>query len=136
MKISRREFLILTAMFAAGCSSTSNAVMSSAGKERIVNAGPVAGYAKDGVYAAFRSEGFFVIRRGEKLMALSSICTHRACKVKAEPDDSFYCPCHGSTFDAQGHVTHGPARRSLPDLQTRINADGHLLVTAPPIRGA
>ncbi len=47
----------------------------------------------------YRDFGFFVIRRGDQLLALSAICTHRKCKLYAEPDSSFYCKCHGSTFD-------------------------------------
>ena len=128
MRINRREFLILTAMFAAGCSSMNNAGVSSVGKERVVNAGPVSNYASDGVYAAFRNQGFFIVRQGGKLFALSAICTHRRCKLDVERDRSFYCPCHGSTFDPNGQVTHGPARRNLPVLATFMNESGQLLV--------
>src|ERR1700690_486577 len=48
--------------------------------------------------------------------AMSAVCTHAGCLL----DDSattiaagLYCPCHGSTFDASGNVTGGPARSSL-----------------------
>lgn len=133
MKINRRDFLILTATFVAGCSSMENAGVSSVNRERVVNAGPVGNYAVDGVYTAYRGQGFFIIRQGEKLFALSSICTHKRCKLDAEPDRSFHCPCHGSTFDPNGHVTEGPARRNLPVLATSVNGNGHLLVTVPPI---
>jgi len=73
------------------------------------------------------------VRRGPDLFALSAICTHRKCKLDAEPDKTFYCPCHGSTFDANGHVTKGPARRDLPVLATSIDENGRLLVTAPAL---
>jgi Rieske Fe-S protein len=129
MQINRREFLILTATFVAGCSSMENVSVPSVGRERVVNAGPVSNYADDGVYAAFRSQGFFIIRQGDKLFALSSICTHKRCKLDAERDHSFYCPCHGSTFDPNGHVTEGPAKRDLPVLATSVNESGQLLVT-------
>jgi len=100
-----------------------------AGKQRVVNAGPVGNYATDGVYSAFRNQGFFIVRRGEKLYTLSAICTHRKCKLDPEPDHSFHCPCHGSTFDANGHVTGGPARRDLPVVATSIDENGQLLVS-------
>ena len=129
MKINRREFLILTAALAAGCSSMENTGAPAAGGERTVNAGPADNYAADGVYAAFRNQGFFIVRRGERLFAISAVCTHRKCKLNVEPDHSFYCPCHGSIFDADGHVTHGPARRDLPVLATSVNKSGELLVT-------
>jgi Rieske Fe-S protein len=133
MLISRREFLFLTTAFAAGCRSPETGGLSPADNARTVNAGPLSNYAKDGVYSSFRNQGFFIIRQGERLFALSAICTHRKCKLDAEADRSFYCPCHGSAFDADGRVTHGPARRNLPLLATSETENGQLLVTVPPI---
>jgi Rieske Fe-S protein len=92
------------------------------------DAGPVGNFAADGVYGNFRELGFFVIRKGEKLFALSSICTHRKFTLKAEDDCSFYCKRHGSTFDPDGHVMKGPAKRDLPVLATSVNGAGHLIV--------
>jgi Rieske Fe-S protein len=129
MKINRREFLILTAVFAAGCTSMENGGPPAAGRGRTVNTGSINKYAADGVYAGFRDQGFFIVRRGGTLSAISSICTHRNCKLDVEPDRSFHCPCHGSTYDSGGHVTHGPARRDLPVFNTSVNASGDLLVT-------
>ena len=133
MNLNRREFLILTAVFAVGCRSTENPGMASAGRGGVVNAGPVGNYTADGVYSAFRSQGFFIIRQGSKLFALSSVCTHRRCLVKAGQNHSFDCPCHGSAFGPDGRVTHGPARRNLPMLASVVNEAGQLLVTVPPI---
>ena len=93
-----------------------------------MNAGPASSYAGEGVYSNFRDRGFFVIRQGDKLFALSAICTHRKCTLAAEPDRSFYCKCHGSTFDPGGHVTKGPAKRDLPVLATFTNEQGQLVV--------
>lgn len=131
--MNRREFLILAAATVAGCSSTPHGAVSSVRVTRQINAGPVNSYAADGVYTRFRNQGFFLIRKGEKLFALSAICTHKRCKLDAEPDLSFSCPCHGSTFDPGGHVTEGPAKRDLPTLSTFINEQGDLLVTVPAI---
>ena len=128
MQISRREFLILTGTFAARCCSSESAL----GSERVINAGPASKYAADGVYGAFRERGFFIVRRGERLFALSAICTHKECKLKAQRDRSFYCPCHGSTFDARGHALQGPAKRDLPVFDTFVSKRGELLVTIPP----
>jgi len=129
MKITRREFLILTASFAAGCNSVEQVRPTSMGPERVFNAGAASKYAVDGVYAGFASHGFFIVRKGENLFALSSICTHKKCRLKTEPDRTFYCPCHGSTFDSAGHVTTGPAKRDLPVYKTSVDEDGKLLVT-------
>jgi Rieske Fe-S protein len=129
MNLTRREFLLLTAGMAAGCKAVDG--NSIASQERTVNAGPAGNYSADGVYSHFRDQGFFIIRRGEKLSALSAICTHRKCKLSAEPDRSFYCKCHGSTFDPAGHVTEGPARLDLPSLPAFTNEQGQLIVTVP-----
>jgi Rieske Fe-S protein len=100
------------------------------GAEQTIDAGPASNYAADGVYANFRALGFFIVRRGQKLEALSSICTHRRCKLNVDSDKSFYCHCHGSTFDPDGRVTDGPATRNLPVFRTLTDPSGHLLVRA------
>ncbi len=43
-------------------------------------------------------------------------------------DRSFYCKCHGSTFDAEGRVTHGPAKRDLEHYRIVAVAGDHLVV--------
>jgi Rieske Fe-S protein len=99
-----------------------------AAKSKTVDAGLASSYAADGVYEGFRFHGFFLVRRGGKLMAISSICTHRVCKLTAEPDRSFYCDCHGSTFDPNGKVTQGPAKRDLPVYPVHTDERGHVIV--------
>jgi Rieske Fe-S protein len=128
--MNRRTFLFLGAAFAAGCATTPDGLNSSStGRERVVDAGPAGQYLKDGVYARYRDLGFFIVRRGASLTAISSICTHRRCKLEAEADRTFSCPCHGSTFDAEGHVTEGPARRDLPVFEVVMDDKGNVLVT-------
>jgi Rieske Fe-S protein len=130
--MNRRQFLIL----AAACAAVTNPKSVSARSpleghaEQLIDAGSLSNYSSDGLYEGFRDLGFFVIRQGDKLVALSSYCTHRKCKLRAERDHSFYCKCHGSTFDPGGKVTEGPATRDLPALAT-INEKGHLLVKVP-----
>jgi Rieske Fe-S protein len=133
MNMNRRQFLLLTAGVVAGCKTADSGSSSVSSEERIINAGPAGNYAGDGVYNNFRDEGFFVVRQGDKLFALSSYCTHRKCKLAAEPDRSFYCKCHGSTFDPNGRVTEGPARRDLPMLPAFADEHGQLLVKVPAI---
>ena len=95
-----------------------------------MDAGPASQYAADGVYPRFRDRGFFLVRRGDQLVAYSSICTHRTCPLNAQADGSFLCTCHGSTFDPQGHVTKGPATKDLPVLPVVIDPQsGHVMVS-------
>jgi Rieske Fe-S protein len=123
-RMNRREFLILVAAAVA----SPKAAVENPAAERLIDAGPLSDYASDGVYDHLRDQGFFVIRNGSRLIALSAYCTHRKCKLKAESDHSFYCNCHGSTFDPNGKVTEGPAKRDLAALPTVTSPKGHLLV--------
>jgi Rieske Fe-S protein len=126
--IKRRDFLILAASVLAGSKAQANPA-----SERIVDVGPANNFAKDGVYAAFESQGFFIVRKGSQFLALSAFCTHRRCKLAAKSDRSFYCRCHGSTFDPNGKVTEGPAKRDLPQFSVAVNEKGNLLVKVPAL---
>jgi Rieske Fe-S protein len=128
MKLNRREFLLLTRGLAAGCQGGVGADTATTGSSQNINAGPASDYAVDGVYSRFADQGFFIIRRGGQIFALSAVCTHRKCKLTAKFDHSYYCKCHGSTFDADGHVTQGPAHRDLPMFSTSISGQEQLLV--------
>jgi cytochrome b6-f complex iron-sulfur subunit len=129
--LNRRQFLVLAAAVVTGPKAGYARDASDAHAGRVVDAGPIGNYASDGVYGGFRDLGFFVVRKGAKVIAFSAFCTHRKCKLTAERDLSFYCKCHGSTFDPSGKVTEGPATRDLPTFPTSTDARGHLIVTVP-----
>ena len=57
--------------------------------------------------------------------AFSLVCTHLGCTVE-ENAQGFACPCHGSHFDRDGNVTHGPAAKPLHSLRIEITEDGNL----------
>jgi len=70
----------------------------------------------------------WLIRHGDKLLALSTTCPHLGCSVNVKPEGAgFGCPCHTSEFDATGHRTGGPAPRDMDPLETRIEG-GFVLV--------
>ena len=57
--------------------------------------------------AAFRDESGL-------LHTVSATCTHLGCLVSFNSAErSWDCPCHGSRFDVDGHVLHGPATKDL-----------------------
>ncbi len=128
--MNRREFLMLAGALAAGCETAQNGGSTAPSQTRAIDCGPAGQYAADGLYPRFRDVGFFIVRKGGKLFALSSYCTHRHCKLEGESNRTFYCPCHGSTFDPEGHVTEGPATQNLPVFAATINSAGHLIVNA------
>ena len=147
MELTRRQFAILSAAVAAGCipgGSAAAAIAATSPSTQpsvpagAVDAGPLSDFKADDAYDAFREQGFFVIRRNDQIFALSSVCTHKGCKVRVADDLSFFCKCHKSTFDKDGHVTHGPARRDLPRLEVAEDGRDHLLVNlegVPPPDG-
>lgn len=56
--------------------------------------------------------------------ATSIICTHMGCEVEvAEGGKSLACPCHGSQFNADGSVRHGPAGRPLKRYAVDVSPD-------------
>ncbi|NUT22460.1 MAG: FAD-dependent oxidoreductase [Hamadaea sp.] len=49
-----------------------------------------------------------------KVHAVSATCTHLGCTVGFnDAERTWDCPCHGSRFDVDGNVLHGPAGSSL-----------------------
>jgi cytochrome b6-f complex iron-sulfur subunit len=73
---------------------------------------------------AFRSGGIegFLTRSGDTVTALSAVCTHMGCILNySKFRDRFECPCHGATFERDGHPTNYSSPLSpLPSLQVRV----------------
>lgn len=61
-----------------------------------------------------------VFRDAEGVFAISTVCTHLGCIVKASPA-GFDCPCHGSGFTKDGTVRKGPAPKPLPWLKVSLS---------------
>jgi Rieske Fe-S protein len=59
--------------------------------------------------------------------ALTASCTHLGCTLGTEASP-LECPCHGSRFNEQGLVVHGPASRPLTALMLSLTSDGRILV--------
>ncbi len=57
----------------------------------------------------------------ETLIALNALCTHKACTVDWQSEDSeFSCGCHGSKFAIDGKAIQGPATAPLANYQAKI----------------
>ena len=86
----------------------------------------------------------FVFREGKVFHAVSAVCTHLGCTVRAEalpqPETlevggapmrvthRYACPCHGSKYTGDGKVVSGPAPRALSWYHLSVSADDGQLV--------
>lgn len=66
---------------------------------------------------------FFLVSDAKGIYAVSSVCTHAGCSVRAA-GGAFECPCHGSAFDLSGAVTAGPAKLPLRHFEVRESKPG------------
>lgn len=102
------------------------------GKEFVKGQAEVAGHLVGG-YLASKPKSFDELGNGEgavlkidghnvagyrdeagRLHAVSAVCTHMGCLVGwNETDRSWDCPCHGSRFEPDGTIIHGPAVKPL-----------------------
>lgn len=81
----------------------------------------------EGSVRYFPAHRFFLYHDAGGFFAISAVCTHLGCVVKHQ-DEGFACPCHGSTFDDEGHVIRGPAPSALEWLYIAQGPDGQLVV--------
>ena len=54
-------------------------------------------------------------------------CTHAGCAVVVK-SDGIDCPCHGSKFNLDGTVAHGPAKAPLAPSPVAVR-DGQIVTT-------
>ncbi len=82
-----------------------------------------------------KSVDYLIIKEGPTIAeyAIRPICTHLGCTVEWNTQKNrFICPCHGSEYDPQGRVVHGPAKRSLPLLTVVVKQNQVRLVDIKP----
>ena len=89
-------------------------------------------------------ERLFVFREGNTFHAVSAVCTHLGCTVRAEAlaqpqtmsvegaslrvTHRFLCPCHGSVYTGDGGTVSGPAPRPLAWYHLSVAVDDGQLV--------
>ena len=132
--VSRREFLKVSAvvaagaLFIAGCGNgqIGPTAVPDAGANGVPTDGPKAIKVADFPDLAIPDHLVPVadLRAAKRLTATtfaaySLICTHQQCATNVAPNgDEIVCPCHGSVFDVNGNVSRGPANAALPQLTT------------------
>jgi cytochrome b6-f complex iron-sulfur subunit len=89
-------------------------------------------------------ERLFVFRTGNTFHAVSAVCTHLGCTVRAEALSNvqtetiggtemrlthrFLCPCHGSEYKGDGSNVSGPAPKPLAWYRLSVAPDDGQLV--------
>ncbi len=53
----------------------------------------------------------------------SAVCTHAGCTLAEVVGTHINCPCHGSSFNLDGTVARGPAKRPLDPKPVAVNGD-------------
>ena len=63
-------------------------------------------------------------RNGREVTAVSLLCTHQGCRVRWAPSqDSYLCPCHDGTFDAEGRPIAGPPLQPLDRVPVVVQGE-------------
>jgi cytochrome b6-f complex iron-sulfur subunit len=89
-------------------------------------------------------ERLFIFRDGKTFHAISAVCTHLGCTVRAEAlanveeatvegkplrlTHRFLCPCHGSRYKGDGSNVSGPAPKPLAWYRLSVSPDDGQLV--------
>jgi len=147
---SRREFLLklgtgagVVALTAQGAASLRSLVPNvSYDAPTTVKLGPPTEF-PDGL-KFLPDQRLFVFREGKTFHAISAVCTHLGCTVRAEAlsqvetrsvegtplrlTHRFLCPCHGSTYSGDGTNESGPAPGPLAWHHLSIAVDDGQLV--------
>jgi Rieske Fe-S protein len=69
---------------------------------------------------------FLMKKSDTEITALQMVCTHRGHSLNME-DADLHCPLHGSEFDFDGNVTHGPASSPLKKFPATVE-NGNVVV--------
>ena len=80
------------------------------------------------------TQSVWIVRDMERIVAVSSICTHLGCTTRWLADENkFKCPCHGSGYRGlptgiAGINYEGPSPRALDRWKISLDKEGNMLV--------
>jgi Rieske Fe-S protein len=129
MDRDRRRFLsLLAATPLAGCSSGATGTTPVSFGD--VPAGNLSALPV-GTLRAVSGQPVCIGRDAKGVYAMTLTCTHEGCDIGATGTvaaSGLTCGCHGSTYDANGNVTGGPAPAPLQHYAVTQDAQGNLVV--------
>ncbi len=65
-----------------------------------------------------------VVNTDGEVKAFSAICPHMGCEIGwNDAENTWDCPCHGSRYEADGSLKHGPAKRGLDPVEIKTDGD-------------
>lgn len=72
------------------------------------------------------------VKKGkEEWLVVLGSCTHLGCVPTGdmgEYDGGWYCPCHGSHYDASGRIRKGPAPKNLEIPEYKFVSDNKIVI--------
>ncbi len=75
-------------------------------------------------------EILFIRDSEESIRSLDPTCTHEKCQVAFNAEKrTIDCPCHGSRYDLEGKVLHGPAPKPLESFDSYIDAKNRIILS-------
>src|SRR5258708_32279823 len=118
--LSRREFLARGSLAMAGAAALASGcgngqfgpeAVTSTAKSITFKVASLPGLATVGQVVRVPPDSAFIVakRTGTaSFIAFSMICTHQGCETLLQ-SSVLACPCHGSRYDSDGHVTRQPS---------------------------
>lgn len=126
--LNRRTFLTVIASAAAATACSGND--GSPAEFGDVSAGNVADVSVGALFVV-GGEPVVLGRDADGLYAMTVTCTHEGCDVDPVGSGNsarLQCPCHGSQFDRNGNVTHGPAGAPLAHYAVEVDDSGNITI--------
>jgi Rieske Fe-S protein len=122
------SLVVLGDQFTWGQAATPPGPASAPSGNPTVDIGKPSDFGKDSISTKFSAEKVLIVSKGDKIYALTAVCTHRGSTINATADGKFRCPSHNSLYDMDGKPAGGPTRVALKRHAISLNGDGHLIV--------
>jgi len=84
---------------------------------------------KDKEFTVVKNHKVLLVREGDNITAITSVCTHRGCTITPTAGEPVMtCGCHKAQFNLNGSVAHGPATVPLNHYAVKLNDKGNIEV--------